>query len=109
MHSAKITGKLLNSLDPKPTDKVLDIGCGDGKFTANFLPAIESVLGIDSSASMIESANKDYASPKANFRVVDCRYLEKETCIVNGSWDKVYVLDYDMWQLKDISGFLTPT
>jgi hypothetical protein len=49
-------------------------------------------LGIDSSASMIESANKDYASSKASFRVVDCRYLEKETSIVNGSWDKVYVL-----------------
>ena len=89
MHSAKITGKLLTSLDPKPTDKVLDVGCGDGKFTSNFLPTIESVLGIDSSASMIEAANKDYASPKASFRVVDCRYLERDTSIVNGSWDKV--------------------
>jgi hypothetical protein len=45
---------------------------------------------------MIESANKDYGSPKASFRVVDCRYLEKETSIVNGSWDKVYVFNYDI-------------
>lgn len=44
---------------------------------------------------MIESANKDYASPQASFRVVDCRYLEKETSIVNGSWDKVYVFNYN--------------
>jgi ubiquinone/menaquinone biosynthesis C-methylase UbiE len=87
----KLAGKLLQYLNPKPTDKILDIGCGDGKFTENFIPAIESVLGIDSSKSMIESANKDYGSPKASFRVVDCRYLEKETSIVNGSWDKVYV------------------
>ena len=101
MHSAKITGKLLASLDPKPTDKVLDVGCGDGKFTVNFLPAIDSVLGIDSSASMIESANKDYAGPKASFRVVDCRYLEKETSIVDGSWDKVYVFDYNTWCTHD--------
>lgn len=108
MHSAKITGKLLTSLDPKPTDKVLDVGCGDGKFTANFLPAIESVVGIDSSASMIESANKDYASPKASFRVVDCRYLEKETSIVNGSWDKVYVFDCNTWCTINVTRLLTP-
>jgi ubiquinone/menaquinone biosynthesis C-methylase UbiE len=105
VHSAKLTGKLLASLDPKPTDKVLDVGCGDGKFTANFLPAIDSVLGIDSSASMIESANKDYASSKATFRVVDCRYLEKETSIVNGSWDKVYAINYNTWCPMDELGF----
>lgn len=84
----------MNSLNPRPTDKVLDVDCGDGKFTANYISAIDTVLGIDSSISMIESANKDYASPKASFRVVDCRYLEKETSIVDGSYDKVYVLNY---------------
>ncbi|KAJ5424553.1 hypothetical protein N7445_010526 [Penicillium cf. griseofulvum] len=103
VHSAKITGKLLASLDPKPTDRVLDVGCGDGKFTANFLPAIESALGIDSSASMIESANKDYAGPNASFRVVDCRHLEKETSIVNGSWDKVISNAALHWILRDES------
>lgn len=85
----KLAGKLLQYLDPKPTEKVLDIGCGDGKFTENFISDIDSVLGIDSSQSMIDSANKDYGSSKASFRVVDCRYLEKEASIVNGSWDKV--------------------
>ncbi|KAJ5124948.1 uncharacterized protein N7515_008773 [Penicillium bovifimosum] len=103
VHSAKITGKLLESLNPQPTDKILDIGCGDGKFTGNFLPAIGSVLGIDSSTSMIDSATKDYASPKAEFRVVDCRYLEKENSIVNGSWDKVISNAALHWILRDES------
>lgn len=76
-------------MDPKPTDRVLDVGCGDGKFTENFLPAVEYVLGIDSSTSMIESATKEYGGPKADFKVVDCRYLEKEASVVNGTWDKV--------------------
>ncbi|KAJ6084908.1 hypothetical protein N7499_004537 [Penicillium canescens] len=97
----KLAGKLLQYLDPKPTDKILDIGCGDGKFTDNFIPAIESVLGIDSSQSMIGSANKDYGSPKASFRVADCRYLEKETSIVNGSWDKVISNAALHWILRD--------
>lgn len=74
---------------PQPTDKVLDVGCGDGKFTENFLPAVASVLGIDASPAMIESAKKDYSSRKTEFRVVDCRYLEKEGTIVDGSWDRV--------------------
>jgi hypothetical protein len=48
------------------------------------------VLGIDASPSMIDHARKTYGSPGAEFYVVDCRYLERETSIANGSWDKVY-------------------
>ncbi|KAJ5114394.1 hypothetical protein NUU61_000153 [Penicillium alfredii] len=99
----KLAQKLVTYLDPKPTDKVLDVGCGDGKFTENFLPAVGSVLGIDSSPAMIESANKDYASSKASFRVVDCRYLEKDTSIVDGSWDKVISNAALHWILRDDS------
>ena len=85
----KLTQTLLRYLAPQPTDKALDVGCGDGKFTENFLPAVTSVLGIDASLAMIDSAKKDYSSPKTEFRVVDCRYLEKEGTIVDGSWDRV--------------------
>lgn len=66
------------------------MGCGDGKFTENFRPAVRYVLGIDSSPSMIESATKDYGGSNAEFRVVDCRYLERESSILADGWDKVY-------------------
>lgn len=85
----KLTQKVLQYLDPKPFENILDVGCGDGKFTENFLSSVASVLGIDSSPAMIEAAKRDYDSAKAEFRVVDCRFLEKESSIVNGSWDKV--------------------
>lgn len=87
----QLTKTLLRYLDPQLTDRVLDIGCGDGKFTENFLLGVAFVLGLDSSPSMIESAKKDYSGPKTEFRVVDCRFLEQETSIVDGTWDKVYV------------------
>ena len=77
-------------LDPQPTDRVLDIGCGDGKFTHNCLPVVAYVLGIDASPSMIDHARKTYGSPGAEFYIVDCRYLERETSIANGTWDKMY-------------------
>lgn len=39
---------------------------------------------------MIEAAKtQDYGDTTTEFRLVDCRYLEKEVDIVNGSWDKV--------------------
>lgn len=85
----KLGHKVIQCLDPQPTDRVLDVGCGDAKFTANFMSNVASVLGIDASPSLIESARQDYASPNAEFRVVDCRFLEEEKDIVDGKWDKV--------------------
>ncbi|KAL4947864.1 S-adenosyl-L-methionine-dependent methyltransferase [Aspergillus filifer] len=83
-----LTSTLLRYIDPQPTDKILDIGCGDGKFTELFLPYVEKVLGLDASPAMIEEANRDY-SGKAEFRVIDCCYLEHVKEAVNGGWDKV--------------------
>ncbi|KAL9621015.1 MAG: hypothetical protein Q9160_004533 [Pyrenula sp. 1 TL-2023] len=81
--------KILQYLDPQPTDRVLDVGCGDGVFTAKFSSSVAEVLGIDASPSMIESASHTYGSPNATFKVVDCKYLDREPNIVNGQWDKV--------------------
>ncbi|KAK2758766.1 hypothetical protein FQN54_003458 [Arachnomyces sp. PD_36] len=102
----QLTQTVLRYLDPKPTEKILDVGCGDGKFTANFLPSVQSVLGIDASPSMIETANKlcgGGGNSKADFRVVDCRYLEQEREIVNGTWDKVISNAALHWILRDES------
>ncbi|PGH15655.1 hypothetical protein AJ79_02249 [Helicocarpus griseus UAMH5409] len=85
----KLTHRLLELLDPQPTDDVLDIGCGDGKFTSSFIPQVKSVLGLDSSPSMIDSARKDHGGLTVDFQVRDCRYLEDNEAVVNAQWDKV--------------------
>lgn len=85
----KLTQKVLQYLDAQPTDRILDVGCGDGKFTANYLPIVREVFGVDNSPSFIESATKEYGSDKAHFKLVDCRYLEDDPEAVNGNWDKV--------------------
>jgi 16S rRNA A1518/A1519 N6-dimethyltransferase RsmA/KsgA/DIM1 with predicted DNA glycosylase/AP lyase activity len=87
----QLTQKVLQYLDPQAEDKILDIGCGDGKFTSNYLDKVAQVYGVDASDSFIQSANKDYGSDRAKFSVVDCRYLEKDRMAVSGTWDKVYV------------------
>ncbi|KAL3438773.1 S-adenosyl-L-methionine-dependent methyltransferase [Aspergillus tetrazonus] len=85
----KLTQTLLQYLDPQPSDKVLDIGCGDGKFTELFLPYVSKVLGVDSSPAMIEAARKGYGSEKAEFQVLDCCFLEQNSDVADGTWDKV--------------------
>ncbi|KAL4883812.1 S-adenosyl-L-methionine-dependent methyltransferase [Aspergillus karnatakaensis] len=97
----RLTQTLLQYLDPQPTDKVLDIGCGDGKFTAQFIPHVQSVLGIDASPAMIEAANRDFESEKAAFRVVDCCHLEQEIGVADGRWDKVVSNAALHWILRD--------
>jgi 2-polyprenyl-3-methyl-5-hydroxy-6-metoxy-1,4-benzoquinol methylase len=72
------------------------VGCGDGKFTAHFASRVSHVLGIDASPAMIEYASKTSSadpSSTTQFRVVDCRHLETEEDIVNGTYDKVLVVN----------------
>jgi ubiquinone/menaquinone biosynthesis C-methylase UbiE len=85
----RLAGTVVKYLDAKPTDQILDIGCGDGKFTAGYLSQAGYVLGLDASPSMIKTAKQNYGSAKAEFLIVDCRHLRQEADVVTGTWDKV--------------------
>ncbi|KAF9244802.1 hypothetical protein LCP9604111_7194 [Penicillium roqueforti] len=95
---------LIQSIEFNPTDRVLDIGCGDGKFTTSFAPSVNYVMGVDSSPSMINTAKTlDYGGTTTDFRVVDCRHLEEYAEVMNGNWDKVTSNAAFHWILKDPS------
>lgn len=49
---------VLELLDPKQGEKILDLGCGDGKLTKKIEQSGAKVLGVDSSLSMIKTARK---------------------------------------------------
>lgn len=93
----RLADKVLQLLQPRSDDRVLDLGCGDGQFTARFVSAVGAVLGLDSSPAMVEAARARLAgsSSAAAFRVLDCTLLGQSD-IADGSWDKVYVylIDY---------------
>ncbi|KAE8139728.1 S-adenosyl-L-methionine-dependent methyltransferase [Aspergillus pseudotamarii] len=93
---------LVQSIPFKPTDRILDIGCGDGKYTTRFAPAVSYVLGVDSSPSMIaEAKTLDYGETATDFRIVDCRHLEENAEVMQGNWDKVTSNAALHWILKD--------
>jgi ubiquinone/menaquinone biosynthesis C-methylase UbiE len=57
----------------KPTDRILDIGCGDGKITADMANIVTQgqVLGTDISAQMIQFATRTYTQNNLGFMVMD--------------------------------------
>jgi Trans-aconitate methyltransferase len=70
----KYGADLLPLLDPKPGEKILDVGCGTGQLTAKIAESGAEVLGIDSSVEMIGQARQNY--PKLNFRLMDAREMQ---------------------------------
>lgn len=56
-------------LDPKAGENILDVGCGTGQLAAQIAESGANVLGTDVSAEMVESAQKAY--PHLKFEVVN--------------------------------------
>ena len=69
---------LLQRLKPTGTESILDIGCGDGKVTAEIAAAVRGgfVIGVDSSAEMIAHAAARHRAPNLEFRCADARSLD---------------------------------
>ncbi len=70
----------LGKLDFRGDERILDVGCGDGKITAAIAARVPagSVLGVDPSQQMIAFADRHYAPPahaNLNFEVADARRL----------------------------------
>lgn len=58
----RLTQRVVDLLDPHPSDIVLDLGCGDGVLTTKLARKTKTVVGIDSSPSMIEAAQEKFAT-----------------------------------------------
>ena len=66
-------GDLLGLLNPQPGERILDVGCGTGQLTARIAEAGAQVTGVDSSASMLEPARRDF--PQISWLLADARKL----------------------------------
>lgn len=71
---------LIARLTLRGSESLLDVGCGDGKITAEFARAVPDgfVLGVDSSPAFIEYARRHYPPaqhPNLEFLVMDARRL----------------------------------
>lgn len=72
-----IATEQLSRLPLRADDRVLDVGCGDGRITGAIARRVPrgSVLGIDASQQMITYAQEHHVAPNLSFQVVDVRNL----------------------------------
>jgi trans-aconitate methyltransferase len=78
-HQKEWGAKLIRELNITGTERILDLGCGDGALTAQLaaLAPQGSVLGIDASRGMIETAKTNVAD-NLSFAVRDINCLDFE-------------------------------
>lgn len=85
---------VMEALDPKPKEKILDVGCGVGTFAFHCAKLGARTFGIDYSLESIKAANELCATFKANqnttFVVGNATTLPYE----NGYFDKIVAADF---------------
>lgn len=101
----KLTTKVISYLDAQPSDRILDIGCGDGVLTQQIAHKTSSgqVFGLDASHSFIATARENYSATNCTYEYQDCTDLAANPVAVDGSWDKVFSNAAMHWILREES------
>lgn len=94
----------LANLDLEGANSVLDIGCGDGRITAEIAERLPRarVLGVDPSLQMVEFARRAYAGKNLRFETGDARRLP-----FRGEFDLLVSFNALHWALP-VSSTLPP-
>ena len=79
----KLAAGVLELLDAKPGERILDLGCGTGHLTAKIAETGAHVVGVDRSPEMIRQAKEKY--PSLRFEVMDAREIS-----LDWSFDAVF-------------------
>jgi len=72
----------------KPTDRIIDVGCGNGYATAAYAKVAAFAIGVDYQQGFIDVANHKFGSPNLQFMVGDICELS-EIYDLYGEFDKV--------------------
>ena len=90
-------GAVLDLLNPQMSERILDVGCGEGTLTARIAAAGAAVTGIDTSPDMIAGAIA---------RGLDARLMNAESLPFNGDFDAVFSNAVLHW-VRDHDALLT--
>ena len=85
---------LVERLDPKPGERILDLGCGDGTLTLQIAARGASVVGVDASEDMVAAARA---------RGLDVRHLRAEQLPFDREFDAVFSNAVLHW-IRDAAG-----
>lgn len=79
-HQRAWGGDLMSALELRGSERVLDLGCGDGSLTARLAELVPggSVLGIDSSEGMVATARAHHRAGNLEFSLMDIADMDFE-------------------------------
>ncbi len=83
----EIAVRIIEALDIKGTDDVLDVCCGNGLLTSRIGERCKTITGVDFSEVLIEKAKENF--PKYEFICADA--LNLDSTIFNKQYDKIYL------------------
>jgi SAM-dependent methyltransferase len=72
---------VLDWLDPKPGERILDLGCGDGALTQRLVELGAKVVGVDASEEFVDAARA---------RGLDARLVNGEALAFDAEFDAVF-------------------
>lgn len=81
---------LLNKIDFE-NKKILEIGCGIGRWAEVFHDKCDSYLGIDYSEDLIEIAKENYNYDNCHFQVLSASQLDTTDLLVSAPFDIVII------------------
>jgi trans-aconitate methyltransferase len=87
---------LVGVLDPKPGERILDVGCGPGQLTAQIAEAGARVIGLDASPAMIGQARQNF--PQLSFVLQDAATMD-----FRGEFDAVFSNAALHWMLDRVA------
>ena len=88
---------VLELLDARPGERVLDVGCGEGTLTQQIAARGAAVIGVDSSQDMIDAARA---------RGLDARLVDAEALPFDNEFDAVFSNAVLHW-VRDHDALLT--
>ncbi len=102
--------EVLSSLDLKGDEMILDVGCGDGRLTAELSESLPNghIVGVDPSESMIELASQT-SSPNLTFQTGSAEEVSLDVHV-----DVILILSALHWvrhpekALQNLASFLKP-
>jgi trans-aconitate methyltransferase len=83
---------VLELLHPRPEERILDLGCGDGLLTEKLVAAGAQVVGVDSSADMVAAARQ---------RGIDARVMDATKLTFDQEVDAVFSNAVLHWIKRD--------
>lgn len=89
---------ILELLNPRPGERILDLGCGDGALSEKIRETGATVVGIDGSQDMVEAAQR---------RGIDARLMDACELDLNSEFDAVFSNAALHWMKRDPDAVLS--